>query len=281
MFHAVAAKVPDQQEEANWLLPAIHRGQVFKTKTGLLYLPYFVFMVLVEKHYPSIYDFLPLSATAFQWSYLKELDLKTLAFRINQYINLLNKSKIQMKELFPGAVGAGANDVIDIQKVVYTEALEHFGHRDAHTGQYVYKFPQDTILVSGKKIVQPKDRVEYVIRCISNKALDGVFFAKDGAKDVLILIQYKFKIMPKTHGTDLAPTVTPKKWYSEAKEIASQYPNHVIYYVYITNAKLSDALTAKVKREHPDLLVVDGSVFDKYVSPNILPYYKDITDFDD
>lgn len=282
VFHAIAAKAPDQQDEANWLVSAIRRGQVFKTKTGLLYLPYFVFMALVERHYPTIYDFLPLDATTCQWSYLEELDLRTLAFRINQFIMLLNKSKIQMKELFPGAVGARANDVIDIQRVAYTESLEHFGHKDSRTHKYMYKSPQDTIVISGKKVMQPKDRVNYVMRCISNnKALDGIFFAKDGAKDVLILIKYKFENTQKTYGTDSAPMAKPKKWYNKAKEIESEYPNHVIYFVYITNAKFSSALTEKVKREYPNLLVVDGNVSDKYVSPNILPYYKEKTDFAD
>jgi hypothetical protein len=283
LFHALAAKVPDgPASKEKWLLDAIREGKVFKTDANLLYLPYFVFMELIDRIYRNVHRFLPLDRTAFQWYHMEEVDLKTLACRINGYIEFLNMPLIRMNQLFPGARGTCGSHKIKIRDVTYVEALEHFGQKDVHTGRYVHKSPQDTIRVSGSTVVQPKERIQYVMRCVQgNKGFDGILFAKADAQDVLILIQHKFKQSPKQHGTDSPPTITPKEWYeAEAEAIKAQYPDHKLYFVYVTNAKLGAKLVENATEKYGDLLIVDGNEFHHYVSPNILPYYKEISDFD-
>jgi hypothetical protein len=264
LFHALSAKVPDgPASEEKWLLDAIREGKVFKTDANLLYLPHFVFMELIDRIYRNV---CPLDGKP--WYHMEEVDLKTLACRINGYIEFLDMPVIRMNQLFPGVRGRCGSDKINIQDVTYVEALEHFGQK----GKYVYKSPQDTIQVSGSTVVQLKERVQYVMRCIQgNERFDGILFAKANAQNVLILIQHKFKQFP---NTDSPPTTTPKEWYeAEAEVIKSQYPDHKLYFVYVTNTKLDLKSVENATEKYGDLLIVDGNEFRHYVSPNILPYF--------
>jgi hypothetical protein len=279
LFHALSAKVPGVEE--GWLVAAISEGKVFKTSSGFLFLPYFVFESLVDRYYRSIHRLLPLDGTVFGWSHLEQLDMKTLAIRINGIIRLLNNKRISLRELFPGVKGENSSYRIDIQPVQYVEALEEFGGVDKNTGKYVHKSPQDTIFVGRSIVMLPEDRVKYVMRCApSNKGFDGFFFAKAEEKDVIFCIQYKFKPNPNPHGSD-TPSLGPNEWYNKvAKGIKDLYPNHDCFFVYITNAKLTDTIIDNAISKNEDLLIVGGNNFYHYVSPNILPYYREITDFD-
>lgn len=276
-FYAVTATSSPYDK---WVRNITLEGKLFKTIKRRIFLPHFIFKELTTKYYKEIAKVMPTFASDFTWQHLEELDLKTLSARINGLIDITGKNIVGLDDIFPGVwKDEHLNPKIQISSVKYEQATQWFIPipKKGNKGKYSMIGPSEDIPIDSNKnaIIKSADRKNFIFRSkAGNVSMDGLYTAVQDNSDALFIIQHKYKEEPSITESQITNEM-PVPWYNHiVTSVKEAYPHAICYFVYITNAKLGTLTKIKAIEKCDNLLIIDQSSLEEYISPNILPYYR-------
>jgi hypothetical protein len=261
--------------KSKWFREKSHKGIIY-SQNSRLYLPFPYFTNLVIGKFDITSDLIPPLISFFTWSNFESLTLRVIFSNLYGRKNLdletlgFENRTVSIQELFPGAhinpsimdIKLNLNHDVDFSnKIVSSPMLK--GTRDIPQFQS-FEFNHNKTMV----IQEPK----------LSMLVDGIISHPSTDKNILFLIQFKFKEKAKLDGEDQLKT-SPQKWISQMKNVEQlkELKDFKLIFVYITNANIPKKTNEIMETDVP-IVIIDQRSFEEFFTPNLYPYVKYIHD---
>jgi hypothetical protein len=112
----------------------------------------------------------------------------------------------------------------------------------------------------------------------SSMLVDGIISHPSSDKNILFLIQFKFKEKAKFIGEDSVST-SPQEWISQMKNVEQlkELKDFKLIFVYITNANIPKKTKEMMESTVP-IVIIDQRSLEEFFTPNLYPYVKYVHD---
>jgi hypothetical protein len=217
-------------------------------------------------------DLIPSLTSSFTWSHFESLTLRIIFSNLYGRKNLdletlgFEDRTVSIQDLFPGAhinpsvmdIKLKLNHGVNFSYKIVTSAMLK--------GTIENPEFQNFEFVNNKTMVIQEPKLSLLV--------DGIISHPSTDKNILFLIQFKFKEKTKLDGEDQL-NISPQKWISQMKNVEQmkELKDFKLIFVYITNANIPKKTNEIMETDVP-IVIIDQKSLEKFFSPNLYPYVK-------